>query len=149
MEWNDSMTLGYEPMDMVHREFVGCIANLQRCPDAEVPVMLDRMIEHLRVHFGEENEIMIRHEFPPRDCHIDEHAAVLRSAVEVRLCVARGDYAQARSFANALAKWFPGHADYMDAALAHWMVTRLHGGKPLVFRREAHVGVALGIDSYD
>ena len=29
----------------------------------------------------------------------------------------------------------PGHADYMDSALALWMVKRAHGGAPLVFRR--------------
>ncbi|MBC8643014.1 hemerythrin [Caballeronia sp. EK] len=107
MEWNDSMTLGYESMDQVHREFVGCVANLQKCADADVPAMLDRMIEHLRSHFSEENELMTKHEFPPKECHIDEHAAVLRSAAEVRLCVERGDYAEARSFAIALARWQP------------------------------------------
>ena len=42
-----------------------------------------------------------------------------------------------RSLARALADWFPGHADYMDAALSHWMAKRSYGGKPLVFRRDA------------
>jgi hemerythrin len=149
MEWNDSMMLGYEPMDMVHREFVERVVDLQRCADAEVPVVLDRVIEHLESHFREEDELMRRHDFPPTDCHIDEHAAVLRSAAEVRQCVAHGDHAQARSFADALAGWFPGHADYMDAALAHWMVKRLHGGKPVVFRREVSVGLALGHGTRD
>jgi hemerythrin-like metal-binding protein len=145
MVWNDSMILGYEPMDMVHRQFVVHVADLQRCADAEVPVVLDQMIEHLESHFREEEQLMTRHDFPPRDCHIDEHAAVLRSAAEVRQLVSQGDHAQARSFADALAGWFPGHADYMDAALAHWMVKRLHGGKPVVFRRDLNVGRALGL----
>ena len=139
MEWNDSMPLGYEPMDMVHREFVELVADLQRCADAEIPAVLDEVVEHLEAHFRGEDELMTRHDFPPKDCHIEEHAAVLRSAAEVRQRVAQGDHAEARSFAAALAGWFPGHADYMDAALAHWMVKRLHGGKPLVFRREVHI----------
>lgn len=139
MEWTDSMTLGYEPVDMAHREFVERVADLQRCADADVPLVLDRMIEHLEAHFREENELMTRYDFPPVDCHISEHTAVLRSAGEVRQCVARGDHAQARSFADALAGWFPGHADFMDAALAHWIVKHLHGGKPVVFRREVNI----------
>jgi hemerythrin-like metal-binding protein len=149
MEWNDSMMLGYEPMDVVHREFVERVADLQRCTDAEVPVVLERVIEHLESHFRGEDELMRRHDFPPMDCHIDEHAAVLRSAAEVRQCVAHGDHAQARSFAAALAGWFPGHADYMDAALAHWMVKRLHGGKPVVFRRAVKVDHAFAHDTRD
>ena len=73
--------------------------------------------------------------FPPRQCHIDEHAAVLRSAEEVQAVVAQGRLEPARRFATALVDWFPGHADYLDAALAHWMCKQQHGGKPVVLRR--------------
>jgi len=34
-------------------------------------------------------------------------------------------------------KWFPGHATHLDSALAQWMFKREHGGKPVVFRRQA------------
>jgi hemerythrin-like metal-binding protein len=135
MTWSDGYVLGYEPMDEVHREFVDCVGALQQCADAGVQEALDRVIEHLQSHFDAEDELMLRYDFPPRECHIDEHAAVLHSAKEVRQRVARGDCAQARHFADALADWFPGHATHLDSALAHWMVKRLHGGKPLVFRR--------------
>jgi hypothetical protein len=37
--------------------------------------------------------------------------------------------------ADALADWFPGHADCLDSALAQWMVKRKTGGVPLVFKR--------------
>jgi hemerythrin len=46
-----------------------------------------------------------------------------------------GDAQVVRSFAEELAKWFPGHADYLDSALAAWMVKRRHGARPLVLRR--------------
>ena len=73
--------------------------------------------------------------FPPRQCHIDEHAAVLRSADEVLALAEQGQLGPIRGFAAALVDWFPGHADYLDAALAHWMCKRQHGGKPVVVRR--------------
>jgi hemerythrin len=44
--------------------------------------------------------------------------------------------ATARRFAEELTRWFPGHADYLDSALAAWMVKRRHGGKPVVLRRQ-------------
>ena len=43
-------------------------------------------------------------------CHIDEHAAVLRSLDEVREALSEGHKHVVRSFALALANWFPGHA---------------------------------------
>ena len=43
--------------------------------------------------------------------------------------------AEGRRLAAALADWFPGHAFHRDSALAHWMVKRSFGGKPVVLRR--------------
>jgi hemerythrin len=40
-----------------------------------------------------------------------------------------------RALARELARWFPRHADYMDAALAQWMAKRRLGGIPVVLRR--------------
>lgn len=133
--WNNDMLLGYVSIDEMHREFVEVVAALQRSGDAELLPALDAVIAHLQSHFGEEDALMRQHEFPPRDCHIDEHAAVLRSAAEVREHVGAGELHTARSFAAALADWFPGHAVHLDSALAHWMFKRQHGGKPVVFRR--------------
>jgi hemerythrin len=56
----------------------------------------------------------------------------VRKVIEV---VKQGDAAEGRRLANALAEWFPGHAFHLDSALAHWMVKRSHGGKPVVLRR--------------
>lgn len=78
---------------------------------------------------------MTETEFPARDCHMTEHAAVIASVREVRALVEAGNANIARSLAAELARWFPGHADYLDSALAHWMFKRLHGGKPIVLRR--------------
>ncbi|MBS0552175.1 MAG: hemerythrin, partial [Proteobacteria bacterium] len=49
---------------------------------------------------------------------------------------AAGNVEVGRDLARALVDWFPGHADYMDSALANWMVKRAHDGSPLVLRRK-------------
>lgn len=133
--WSDALLLGYEPMDEVHEEFVDVVNRLLSCPDEEVLQHLDEFFVHAEQHFGLEDKWMTETDFPPRDCHMAEHAAVLKSAREVREYVAAGNAQIARSFAAELARWFPGHADYLDSALAQWMFKRQHGGKPLVFRR--------------
>ena len=141
LEWSDAFVLGYDPMDAVHEEFAQLLNAAHDSTDAQLPRALNELVEHLESHFGTEDELMRLHEFPPRDCHIDEHAAVLKSAHEVLGMLPMGEgHVVARTFIRSLASWFPGHSDYLDAALAHWMVKRLHGGKPVVLRRQIVLG---------
>jgi hemerythrin len=136
MRWKDDYLLGYGPMDDTHREFVDIVAALLACEDAEFARHLDAFARHAEAHFAEEDAWMERTEFPPRQCHVDEHAAVLKSVHEVQALVRAGDVAEGRRLAAALADWFPGHAFHLDSALAHWMVKRSFGGKPVVLRRD-------------
>mgnify|MGYP006210844499 FL=1 len=66
---------------------------------------------------------------------MDEHAAVLKSVHEVQAELAAGNVELCRDLVDHLATWFPGHADHLDSALAHWMSKRRFGGKPVVLRR--------------
>jgi hemerythrin len=136
IHWGDTFLLGHEQLDDVHKEFVTLLGQLQRAPQADIAALLGALALHTREHFEMENTWMRDTEFPPRDCHIDEHAAVMKSIDEVRQRVASGDYDAVQSLADALADWFPGHADYLDAALAQWMCKRRFGGKPVVIRRD-------------
>lgn len=73
--------------------------------------------------------------FPARDCHVAEHDKVMDSIGEVQQMLARGNVEIVRQLAVALMEWFSAHADYMDSALATWMVKRSHAAAPLIFRR--------------
>ena len=107
-----------------------------------MPETLAAFEEHAVAHFEQEERWMQDTSFPAAQCHAGEHAAVLRSVREVAQMLRDGAACQvARELAEALAGWFPGHADYMDAALSHWMSKRTHGGLPVVLRR-AMPGIA-------
>jgi len=134
-EWTDKFLLGYGPMDDVHHEFVTLVNTLRTCADEDLPATLDAFAKHAESHFSEELKWMKATDFPAMGCHADEHAAVLKSVHEVQALVATGDTKQVRSLADALVDWFPGHADYLDSALAHWLVKKRHGGAPVVLRR--------------
>ena len=142
LSWNDGFLLGFAPMDDTHHEFVECVAALQQCDEAAVQEKLAAFERHALAHFEQEEQWMRDTSFPAAQCHADEHAAVLRSVREVAQMLRDGAASQvARELAQALADWFPGHADYMDAALSHWMSKRTHGGLPVVLRR-AMPGIA-------
>jgi len=135
-EWSDNFLLGYSPMDDTHREFVERVHALLTVDDANLPEALEAFSQHAEAHFEQENRWMEKEEFPARDCHIDEHNKVLVSVREVQQKLGEGDFEIARQLALALMDWFPGHADYLDSALAAWLVKRAHAGAPLVFRRD-------------
>ncbi len=133
--WNDGYLLGYNPMDDTHREFVEVVHAMDVASDAGLSAALERFIAHAEAHFEQEKAWMSLDGFPARDCHVDEHDQVLSSAYQVRGLLAEGDVAVVRSFIVALKDWFPGHADYLDSALAKWMVKKNTGGSPVVLRR--------------
>lgn len=135
-DWDDRYLLGYNVMDDTHREFVSLVNALLTVDDAQLPAALDAFAAHAEDHFAQENSWMETDGFPARECHVDEHDKVLASVREVQQLLAEGNVEVVRELAVALMEWFPGHADYMDSALALWMVKRSHGGAPLVFRRE-------------
>lgn len=137
-EWDDRYLLGYNAMDDTHREFVDCVHALLTVADADFLAALDAFADHAERHFKQEDEWMSQDGFPARDCHVEEHDKVLQSVREVRQGLADGslDVAIGRDLAQALVDWFPGHADYMDSALANWLVKRAHDGSPLVLRRK-------------
>jgi hemerythrin-like metal-binding protein len=136
--WTDARLLGFKPMDDTHEEFYATAFKLLTCDEGNVQRALDEFEAHAVKHFGEEEEWMTSTDFPPRDCHIDEHAAVLKSLREVRALVISGERGidLVQDFAMYLFQWFPGHADYLDSALAAWMSKRTYGGKPVVIRRK-------------
>ena len=135
--WQDDFRLGWAPIDAVHEEFVTLVNALLEASDEAMPAALAAVHQHSREHFAAEEGWMDETDFPARGCHADEHAAVLASLAGVERKVAEGDFEAGRRLARALADWFPGHADYLDSALAHWMCKKRLGGKPIVLRRSA------------
>ncbi len=133
--WTDRYLMGFKPMDDTHREFVEVVDALLGAEDADMAARLEAFAAHARRHFEEERVWMEETGFPARECHNDEHAAVMKSVLQVQEIVAAGKAAEARSLAIALKDWFPGHADYMDASLSQWMCKKKLGGTPVVLRR--------------
>jgi hemerythrin len=132
--WREDFAVGHEAMDETHREFVDCVDAMLRADESELSATLEAFADHARRHFGEEDQAMRETGYGSAGCHVDEHAAVLNSVEEVRAALALGHTHVVRSFAHALADWFPRHAAVMDMGLARWLVQRRLGGSPVVIR---------------
>lgn len=138
MQRNEHLT-GEDSMDRVHEEFHELLTALRAAPKERGVDALLALITHTQDHFAQEDAWMLEHDYPIRDCHIQEHADVLASLVEVyeRLC--RSDDRALTRLVDALEVWFPGHVQHLDSALAQWMVQRRCGAQPIMLRRNATV----------
>lgn len=133
--WAEEFELGHRVMDATHREFVACVDTLLRIPDDRLADALHAFETHARAHFGEEDRQMAATAYGNAGCHVDEHAAVLKSLDEVQAALAAGRPEVVRRFARALADWFPEHAAVMDQGLAGWLLQRELGGSPVRLQR--------------
>lgn len=136
-DWRDEWAVGVPSMDRTHHEFVDCVNAMLQADDAGMSAALQAFIQHAKEHFAEENRAMQTSAYVSAGCHVDEHAAVLRSAGEVQAALEHGNCHIVRAFAQALAEWFPEHARVMDLGLARWLVQARLGGAPVVVRRRA------------
>jgi hemerythrin len=136
--WSDARLLGYKPMDDTHKEFFDVAFRLVICDSGNAEAALAAFESHAVSHFGQEEDWMHSTAFPATNCHVEEHAAVLKSTRELRaaLMEGRAGVGLVHDFAIHLFQWFPGHADYLDSALAAWMSKKTYGGKPVVLRRK-------------
>ena len=137
LTWSDGLLLGYAEMDNEHRELIARLLALQQAAPDRMAQCLDEFTACARQHFATEDAWMAETAFPPRECHMDEHAAVLKSLDEVRERVAQGRPEPVPSLIDALVNWFPGHAHHLDSALAAWMCKRRWDARPVVLRRGA------------
>lgn len=136
--WDASFLVGHGDMDHTHHEFVECVDALLRASDAQQSAALEAFAEHARRHFDEEDDAMRDSAYGSAGCHVDEHAAVLKSLDEVRAALAGGRHTVVREFAWALADWFPRHAQVMDLGLARWLNQRRLGGSPVLIQKQKH-----------
>ena len=138
-EWRNEWSVGVDAMDQTHHEFVACVGAMLEATDDALADALSAFVEHARRHFAEEDTAMRDTAYGSAGCHVDEHAAVLKSAQEVQVALRQGHRHVVRAFAAALADWFPEHARVMDQGLARWLVQRRLGGSPVALRRRVGV----------
>lgn len=135
----DPTNLGYQAMDDIHEDFIEIIDSLKKNTDEHLLNNFHYLASHLIHHFKQEDEWMIETEFPPQKCHIEEHAAVLKSLHEVNELLEQGNTLIARRFIEELENWFPAHAIHLDSALAHWMCKKRFGGKPVIIAKRINI----------
>lgn len=115
-------------MNHDHAEFVEMREQLlaalaQEGNTAEVDALLDRLMEHTRTHFGEEERQMREAQFPPYPVHKGEHDRVLADMeTHVAQWQQERDAAALRSWLDKdVGDWFVNHVGMMDFVTARFI----------------------------
>lgn len=136
-----ALLLGDAMLDHDHAEMQRLIqALLEQSGDGSVAA-LDALRTASRAHFGREDDELRRLGGNNAVCHLDEHAAVLKSLDEVHsiLCDPATPPESAQclvaSLSLELLRWLPEHVNEMDAGLAAVRCKSRFGSAPLMLVR--------------
>ena len=118
LTWSDTLTLGYPPMDDLHKQFVDKLTDVDTCANAELPGAWSALIDCTQRLFDRENNWMATTHFSSATNHTMQHKVVLNVMREGLVQAHAGHATEVRKMAAELASWFAKHIQSLDAALA-------------------------------
>lgn len=137
MDPKHHLHLGDPALDDDHLRFRELAEDLLQASAATSVASLDALHAHAQRHFAAEDVDLRTMRGGNASCHIDEHAAVLKSLVEVRDVLTGEDTSAeakallVRRLASQLLGWLPEHVEQMDAAVAMHRANTRFGGTPI------------------
>ncbi len=118
-------------MNNDHAEFVALRKHLldllhTGAEHAQVDAMLDNLLEHTRLHFAEEEKLMLSVQFPPYPMHKGEHDKVLADMIAraEKWKVTRDAKDLSSWLEHAVRDWFVNHVSSMDFVTAAYIQAR-------------------------
>lgn len=130
-----ALVTGHASIDGDHEELLALATACATAPDERVQADFTALRTRFTEHFAEEDALMAGVDFSSRECHLDEHAAVLQSFEQAAGLLQDGERQAARRMARALADWLPEHIDALDRHLAKFLFHRRTGGAPVLLHR--------------
>lgn len=119
------ISVGYQPIDQDHQEFIDLLDKLDQAGNAEFPALFRTLYQHTEQHFEREKLLMKQSAFPAEAEHGGEHQRVLGEFKQFQSRVDKGLIAFGRAFVKErLPSWFQLHVATMDSALAAHIKSR-------------------------
>jgi hemerythrin len=121
LHWSADLASGDSRMDATHHEFVEQLAQLRSASVEQQLGLFRDLTRHTQEHFAQEERWMVATGFSADNCHATQHKSILETMQAVETHFLQGDQDIIARMADALAEWFPQHAQSMDAGLAQHM----------------------------
>ncbi len=116
--WNESLTLGFAPIDDLHKSLIEQIAAVDDCPDALLANEWTTLVACAKHLFDRENNWMVTSRFASAQHHALHHRVVLNVLLEGLALARDGQVTEVRAMLQELRQWLAKHTQSQDAALA-------------------------------
>ncbi|MCB1918759.1 MAG: bacteriohemerythrin [Candidatus Competibacteraceae bacterium] len=118
IEWSSTLSVNDPELDRQHQRLVGIInsfheAMANRKPQSVMGELLNKLREHAKEHFHDEEERMRANHYPKLAEHQEEHAAMLQEVREMQDQFKRGTLSQLE-FMKLLKNWMTNHIQKSD-----------------------------------
>lgn len=136
LRWSQAMSVGVPSLDGDHRCLVRIINLLDEATAADLPrmidIVLDTLIVYGRFHFGREERVMVACGFPGIDIHRAEHAGFTESVARLKARFAHvpagsASTAIAAALRRQLSDWLLHHILIQDMAFKPYVADREAG----------------------
>jgi hemerythrin len=117
LSWTPELALHDPRTDATHQEFIELLNAAACAAAADKTRCYQALLEHTVEHFAQEERWMLATGISAGHCHFGQHADVLQVMKEIERRALIGEIELIDRMAEALAEWFPGHAQSMDAGL--------------------------------
>jgi len=131
-EWNDSLSVGYGPMDKQHRQFFAINAELSNelskiggANEKELLKIIADLLAYTRSHFSDEEQLMQQVGFPDFGRHKEAHDAFISIVRDLEAKVLNGELHTVASFLPPfVGDWLTRHIAVEDKQYASYLKTR-------------------------
>ncbi len=126
--WTDQLSTGIAEIDVQHRTLIKQVNSLlDACGDQKGYDEVDRFLRflagYIKIHFGDEERLMAKHDYPKRE---EQHRA--HEEFRIRIERLRDDYQNAALKEKAVeeacrsaAEWLINHIQTMDIEMAQYV----------------------------
>lgn len=130
MDWTDKLSVGIGTIDGDHKQLVSMANELfeaMRTAKGKdvLGKILDGLIAYTKTHFAREETYMGKHAYPREHDHKAEHAAFVKTVLEVQTKFKAGETAVlSMQVLNFLRDWLVKHIQGSDRALGAFLQTK-------------------------
>lgn len=119
LEWNESLSTGYQHLDDEHKEIFEIINDLYNAiKKAELKTriegIVEKMVDYTETHFKDEEELFEKYDFEHKEDHILAHKRFVRKSKEFKRDVHNNTTIVAIQTLNFLRTWWRNHIVSMD-----------------------------------
>jgi len=126
IEWTKVFETGHAEIDREHKAIVDIINRLEDMPEDEysedVGDILCQLTEYVIVHFGREEQMMLRVRYPDYDAHMLSHCQFFAHLTRFTYGFETRQTGLSRDIQEYLAGWLVEHEAIEDAAfIRYWL----------------------------